>query len=303
MGRGPEKEYLLILLYQEPTSLVDSLRAKHPNLTVHYHRLESEFTTTAPADLFKPATVLFTLFALPPSLAAAPNLRYVHFFSAGINASVYHPIYTDTDIPLTTSSGVAAPTIAEWCLLTALAQSRRYNFLYERQRDHTWVASGPQRDALFGVRDSVGQRVGILGYGAIGRQVGRLAHGLGMTVVAYTARPRNTPEQRRDTGYVVAGTGDAAGKLPAEWHGGTDKESLHRFLGADLDWLVVAVPLTDATTGLLGAEEFRVLGRSRRAFFSNISRGPIVRQDDLVEALRPADGGAPLLRGAALDGE
>ena len=119
-------------------------------------------------------------------------------------------------------------------------------------------------------RDQAGQRVGVLGYGSIGRQTARVAHAMGMTVVAYTASPKDTPEKRRDTGYIVPGTGDPDGSIPTVWYSGTDKASLHRFLGADLDWVVVSVPLTPATKHLLGRDEFKVLSK-RNAFVSNIS--------------------------------
>lgn len=123
---------------------------------------------------------------------------------------------------------------------------------------------------------------------------------MGMTIIAYTAHPRLTPESRRDTGYIVPGTlGDRAGTLPTAWHSGTTTASLHSFLRADLDYLLVALPLTSATAQILGAEELAILGR-RGAFVLNISRGEAIDQDALVAALkRPVGEGG--LRGAALD--
>ena len=65
-----------------------------------------------------------------------------------------------------------------------------------------------------------------------------------MTVIAYTATPKTTPQSRRDDGYIVPGTGDPEGEWPSVWYSGLDEESLHKFLGAELDFLLVAVPLT-----------------------------------------------------------
>ena len=121
-------------------------------------------------------------------------------------------------------------------------------------------------------------------------------HALGSTVVAYTASPRPTPSSRRDTGYIVPGTGDADGSIPAEWYWGTDTSDLHHFLSRSLDAVVVTLPLTGATRGLFGAEEFEVLSRSGRTFFANISRGAIVQQAALVRALNEGQ-----IVGAALD--
>lgn len=65
-----------------------------------------------------------------------------------------------------------------------------------------------------------------------------------MEVFAFTATPRDTPEQRKDNGYIVAGTGDIDGTVPDRWYSGLDKASLHEFLRQDLDMLVVCLPLT-----------------------------------------------------------
>lgn len=120
---------------------------------------------------------------------------------------------------------------------------------------------------------------------------------MGMDVLAYTASPRTTPEARADDGYIIPNTGDPDGTIPVAWYSGTAPADLHAFLGQGLDHLVVALPLTPATTHLLGRDEFAVLARhGRRCFLSNISRGRIIDQPALVAAL---NGG--LLRGAALD--
>lgn len=93
-------------------------------------------------------------------------------------------------------------------------------------------------------RDLVGQRLGILGYGSIGRQAAHVTKAMGMDVLAYTATPKETPESRRDHGFVVPGTGDLEGDYPSAWFSGLDKKSLHHFLDQDLDVLLIAVPLT-----------------------------------------------------------
>ena len=118
-----------------------------------------------------------------------------------------------------------------------------------------------------------------------------------MDVIAYTASPRKTPESKRDTGYIVPGTGDEDGTIPSAWYSGVDKASLHNFLKQDIDVLLVAVPLTDQTRHSLGKEEFEILGKNN-AFLVNIARGSIIVQDDLIAALKQKEGG---LRGAALD--
>ncbi len=116
-----------------------------------------------------------------------------------------------------------------------------------------------------------------------------------MDVHAYTLHPRNTPESKKDNTYTPPGLGDPDGLLPSKWFSGETKEELHAFLGSGLDILVIALPLTPKTEQLLAAPEFEVLSK-KKAFVSNIGRGPIVNTDHLIDALEKG-----LLRGSALD--
>ena len=232
----------------------------------------------------------------------------VQVISAGTNHMWDTPLYTKSSIPITTTSGIHGPTIAEWVIMTSLVASRRYNTLREWQREHSWDESKGGKALFQSVSDNVGKRFGILGYGSIGRQVARLAKGMGMDVVVFTASIRETSESRRDHGYVVPGTGDPDGEVPSAWYYGHDKEDLHHFLNQDLDQLLVSVPLTKATTNMIGKAELDILGK-KNAFLINVARGEILVQEDLIEALEifekdttTAPKGNPRgLRGAALD--
>ena len=228
----------------------------------------------------------------------------MHLITAGTNHIWNTSIYKDSQVPLTTSTGIHGPVIAEWVIMMSLVASRKYDTLRGWQRQHSWTA----RADLYKISDNVGKRFGILGYGSIGRQVGKLARGMGMDVVVFTASPRDTPESKMDHGYVVPGTGDPEGEVPSAWYSGHDKNSLHSFLGQDLDQLLVSVPLTEATKHLLGKKEFEILGK-KNAFLINVARGEIIVQEDLIEALEQYESDVSVpstkqrrgLRGAALD--
>lgn len=148
--------------------------------------------------------------------------------------------------------------------------------------------------------------MGILGYGAIGRQVARLAQALGMEVYAYTRREKPTPESRKDDSYLAPGVpGDPDGILPKKWFHGGSKSEISNFLSQKLDVLVISLPLTPDTKHLLGEEQFNVLeqtslrengGTGRKTFISNIARGEIIDTEALVDALNKGK-----IRGAALD--
>ena len=173
--------------------------------------------------------------------------------------------------------------------------------------EHKW-GKGSNARILNSLHDKAGQRLAVLGYGSIGRQVARVGKAMGMDVIAYTASPRTTPESKHDRGFIVPGTGDPDGSIPSAWYSGMDKESLHDFLKQDIDLLLISVPLTKETTHFIAEPELEILGK-RNAFISNISRGQIIKQPDLLTALKkykdndPLDGGdgGGGIRGAALD--
>jgi phosphoglycerate dehydrogenase-like enzyme len=246
-----------------------------------------------PEETLKRTTYLTTLFWLPPNASSIPSTKLIQFVSAGTNHVSTHPIYTDSKIPLCSANGVHGPQIAEWVIMMNLVHSHGYPALYDAQKEHRWNQKQGMK-----VSDRVGKRVGILGYGSIGRQVARVCKAMGMDVIAYTASARETPEARRDGGFIVPGTGDPEGELPSKWYSGTGKEALHEFLKQEIDLLVVGVPLTKATTHLLSTPEFELLHASnpRGTYVANIARGQIIDQPALIAAL---DKG--LISGAALD--
>lgn len=233
--------------------------------------------------------------------------EYIHLVSAGNDHVRDLPIYASSQIPITTSSGIHGPIVGEWVIMTSLIASHKYSILHDWQKTRAWDDSPSGKARFASVSDNVGIRLGILGYGSIGRQVARCAKAMGIDVVAFTANARNAVESRRDHGYVVPGTGDPEGEIPSAWFSGLEKDSLHRFLDQDLDQLLVSVPLTQQTKHLLGKEEFRILAK-KNAFVTNIARGEIIVQEDLIEALQEfemsssaPDGARKGLRGAAID--
>ncbi len=142
-------------------------------------------------------------------------------------------------------------------------------------------------------------RRGILGYGAIGRQCARLGSALGMEIYAYTRSERATPESRKDDSYCVPRTGDPEGLLPAKWFHGTSADAVNAFLAQDLDFLVLSLPLTPETRGILSHPQFEILGSrkdGKKPFIANVARGGHIDQEALIEALETGT-----ICGAALD--
>jgi hypothetical protein len=116
-------------------------------------------------ELQKRANIVATLSWLPTTASNIPKARFIQLFSAGSNHVAQHPVYKDSDVPFCTASGTHGPQIAEWVVMTHLVHSHNYLTLYEAQKKKEWVQSKGMS-----VQDRVGRRVGILGYGSIGRQ-------------------------------------------------------------------------------------------------------------------------------------
>ncbi|RKU40514.1 hypothetical protein DL546_000682 [Coniochaeta pulveracea] len=282
---------LIVTRDDPPADKIERLKSQFSGLKIEHRRAEWATKTLddwADED-WKDITILLTGNTFPANKEVAPKLQYVQLQSAGANMLLKHPLFTDSNVEFCTANGVHGPQIAEWVITTFLAFQHFIPRYLDNQREGKWVR------ILEGVHDAVGQRVGILGYGAIGRQVARVFKAMGSDIHAYTLHPRNTPESRRDDTYTPPGLGDPEGQFPSKWFSGETKEELHEFLASGLDLLVVALPLTPKTEHLLGAPEFEVLSK-KKTYVANIARGPIIKTDDIIEALNKE-----LIRGAALD--
>jgi phosphoglycerate dehydrogenase-like enzyme len=141
------------------------------------------------------------------------------------------------------------------------------------------------RDARF-QRELRGLTVGFWGYGGIARETARLAKALGMRVHVLA---RHGVQPRVEI-HRVPGTGDPDGRLPDRVF---TMEQKAEFL-AGLDFLILAMPLTEASRGIVGETELRALRPT--AYLLNPARGPLVREQALLRALREG-----WIAGAALD--
>ncbi|KAK1139124.1 hypothetical protein N8T08_001244 [Aspergillus melleus] len=286
------QDVLLILMPWTPDpSWVSSLEHVSPGIQVHSYKTDhgtTEVPDEIPSEIWSKVTVLLTWKAFPTK-ELAPKLQYVQLLSAGCNHLPGVPLFEDTDVAFCTSNGVHPPQIAEWVFSTFLAFQHHLPEHLENQKLGKWVDPLSDEDT----EDAVGLRVGILGYGCIGRQCARVAKAFGMDVYAYTLHERATPESRKDNSFSEPGLGDPEGEFPSKWFHGP--EQLNIFLSSDLDLLIILLPLTPKTKGMISKEQFALLSK-KKAFVSNAGRGAIVNTDDLVAAL---DEG--LIRGAALD--
>jgi phosphoglycerate dehydrogenase-like enzyme len=222
----------------------------------------------------------------PRDLVRAPDLRWVQLHMAGVNGLHDHPLYRDTAIPLTTTSGVHAATIAEYAITVILALAHRVPRMVEWHARKTWPP-GHERWPLFVPTEIRGATLGVIGYGSIGRELARMAtSALGMTVLAC----KRNPATRSDPGYELPGTGDPDGALPSGWFGPAE---LPRMLPR-CDVIVLCAPLTAETRRLIDRSAIDLMKPT--AYFVNVGRGATVDEAALAEALA-----AGRIAGAAID--
>jgi len=268
--------HVLVTMRFEQAQL-DRLRAVSPAITVSQ-------ADPATADYAK--TDVLYAGAPPADLAHAPALKWVQLHMAGVNALADHPLYTESALPLTTTSGVHAATVAEYAVTMLLALAHRVPRMVQWQARGGWPPD-EQRWPLFVPSEVRGATLGIIGYGSIGRELARIAKSaFAMSVIAC----KRDPSRRADEGYCLPGTGDPDGTLPDEWLG---HRQLDRLLSRS-DVVVLCAPLTAETRGMIDAAALARMKPS--AYFINVGRGASVDEAALARALAGKQ-----IAGAAVD--
>jgi phosphoglycerate dehydrogenase-like enzyme len=263
-----------------PEDFVARLQAVSPRL--HIRVVKASKAEEIPPDIWATTEVLYTARVLPPP-DLVPNLRWIQFHFAGVDHAREAPVLRKAGVAATTMSGASASQVGEYIMMMLLAFSHRLPDLLDHQRRSVWPKDRWERFSPLELRSAT---VGIVGYGSIGRQVARLLHPFGATVLANKLDGRH-PE---DLGYYIDGLGDVGGDYTHRLY---PAEAL-RSMARECDFLVICVPLTTRTQGMINAGVFDAMKPS--AYLIDISRGGVVNHTDLVAALRDRR-----IAGAALD--
>lgn len=202
--------------------------------------------------------------------SAAEKLRLIHVAGAGTDRVAFDALAPDV---LVANTFHHERSIAEYVVATAVLLRRGFLAQDRALRGNRWATSVydtavPQPQALGSAR------IGFVGFGHIGQRTWELLRAFGCRGAAVTG-----------SGRVDA---DAFG---LEWAGDTGR--LERLM-RESDVVVVSAPLTDATTGMIGAEQLRALGPT--GVLINVGRGPLVVERALYDALLGGE-----LGGAAID--
>ncbi|MFC1942297.1 D-2-hydroxyacid dehydrogenase [Chloroflexota bacterium] len=199
-------------------------------------------------------------------LSRSPNLNWIHIGAAGVERYLASGIF-DGNAVITNSRGVMAIPIAEHALAFIFMLAKNAPRLLENKRNRLWDP--------FATMELRNRTVGIIGLGAIGSEVGRLAKGIGMKVIA-TRRSAKV----RESGVFGVDELYPPGDLLT--------------ILSESDYIVITVPLTEETRGMIGEAELRMMKPA--AFLINIARGPIVDQPAIIKALKEG-----WIAGAGLD--
>jgi len=198
----------------------------------------------------------------------APGLKVISNLAVGTN-NIDVAAATVRGIAVTNTPGVTTEPTADLTLGLILAVARRIVEEDRLTREGKFQYWAPM---LFLGRSVARKTLGIVGFGAIGQAVAKRARGFDMRIL-YHQRRQLDPAREREMGIEYADFG----RLLRE----SDFVSLH-------------VPLTDETRYLIGAKELRQMKPT--AFLVNASRGPVVNEKELVDALRKG-----VIAGAGLD--
>ncbi|MBX3578187.1 MAG: hydroxyacid dehydrogenase [Rhizobiaceae bacterium] len=212
------------------------------------------------------ADIVIVRAPLPPALFdAAPKLRAAIRHGAGMDMIPVEAA-TTAGVLVANVPGVNARSVAEHVFFASMALLRRFRMMDRDLRGKSWLAGRAHADLT---HELAGRTVGIIGYGHVGQEVGRIAReGFRLDVVISSRSARSVPDYAR---FVSVDE-----------------------LVEEADVVVLSCPLTPETTGLLSSDRIRRMKPS--AIVVNVSRGPVIDDEALIAALREGRIG-----GAALD--
>ncbi len=197
------------------------------------------------------------------TVLGAQRLKWLHVGGTGIDR--LHPLNElDSELIITNTPGLNAEMMADYVICVMLMLTWDFPRLMRNQLERKWERWAVDR--------LEGKVLALIGVGNIGRPIADRAVALGMRVIGVKRSPEPVPGVER-----VAGVDD----------------QLHQTL-SEADYVVLALPLTNETRGMIGPREFEAM--KENAYLINVCRGKVVQEEALVTALRQGQ-----IRGAALD--
>ena len=257
----PEKINVAIVNSIEPAAM-DIIRGVSDDLSVvdlsSMTRAERKGDRSRSAELDRAlaeAEVVFALKLPERFVERAVHLKWLQSISTGVDR-ILTPALAESSVVLTNMSGIHEVTMSEFVLMLMLM------FVKGAPRSFQQKIEG--RFKWFSMDVLTGKTVGVIGLGRIGREVARVSRLFGMNVVG-TKRTVAPGDVVENVERVLP-----LSRLPE--------------LLAQSDFVVLALPLTDESRGLIGETELRAMKPTARLI--NVARGPIVDEPALIRALQ-----------------
>lgn len=222
------------------------------------------------AEAIADAEVLVGWQLRPEQFKAARQLRWIHATTAAVHQLLF-PELVESSVRLTNSTDIHGPVVAEHAIALVFALAKGLPAIARYQAERHWGQQDLWRSGLR-PRELAGATLCVIGLGAIGRHCVRLAKALGMRIIAV----REHPERGSEGAERVVGPAQLKNVL------------------AEADYVLLAAPLTARTQTLFNEDAFSAMKRG--ACFLNVSRGALVDEKALADALR-----AGMILAAALD--
>ncbi|MCX7705339.1 MAG: D-2-hydroxyacid dehydrogenase [bacterium] len=239
----------------------------------------SEQQRTYPRSRIEDVEILFCTF-VPANFSDMKNLKLIQISSSGYS-QLFGLGLVERGIRACNARGVFDTQIAEWNIAMMINLVRNLRQMIRNQEKGIW-----ERTAEF-QNEIRGKIAGFWGYGGIARETARIASYLGMKI--YVLVPDGKIKKRENI-FCVEGTGDPEGKIPEKVFSLQQKKE---FLNG-IDFLILSMPLTKKTEGLIGEEELKTLKKG--SFLLNPARGALVKEEALIKVLKEGH-----LGGAAID--
>lgn len=256
----------VLISFDLPKMYVEKIRSVSPSLEV----VQSEDKEEA-LHLIEDADILFAGFFSKDLFLAAKNLKWIQAWGAGVDRFLF-PEVVKSQVMVTNAGGVHPTPISEHVIGVMLCLCRKLHLFIRNQMERKWERYESWISAEQ-VEELSGKTVGIVGLGRIGTEIAEKARCLGMRVIA-TKRDPSRPASTSVDRLIH----------PAD---------LNELL-AESDFVVLSLPLTKETQAMIGEGELKSMKRT--GYLINVSRGRIVQENKLIEALRQG-----WIAGAGLD--
>ena len=254
-------------LWNPPPEMANRIRGRWPQMRVlhlpTYDKLTEELSDT---------DILVGFSIRPDQFAFARKLKWIHATAAAV-AQLMYPALRESGVLVTNASGIHSVPMGEHIIGAMIALARRFPDCVRYQTQRHWCQHELwDRPSELRPHELRGQTALFIGFGAVGREAGRLAQALGMRVWAVTHSGR-ADERIAERAFPASALNEA---LP------------------HADFVIAAAPETSETRKMMGEREFSLMQPS--SYFINVARGALVNEPALIRALQQRK-----IAGAALD--